>query len=561
MAELRPTSIERKLILRQIEVVREQNGLEDDSRAFMHFFLSSEFDLTASEIEDLITDGAKDRGIDAVLIDEKSDFPVIKLYQFKYHKTQREDLKGFPSGEIDKIITFLLDLFEEKEEISNSCNLLLWQKILQIWECFKKRKFHIEIYLVSNGNELSGEQHARFLSLLSKYNFVSVYQKSFSDIQNISLGRKKDKTVHFLPILGRQYFEKSDGNIRGVFATIDSESLIQVISLPTDNSMIDKNLFDENIRVYLGSGNSVNASIIKSALSDENSLFWYLNNGVTMVCESFSYQSGKINPVIEIQNLQIVNGAQTSHALFEAFQLNPEAVRNVLILVKIFETKINGLSNKVAISTNSQTRINNRDLMSNNIIQINYESLLSSYGFYYERKKNQHSDKPLSLRIDALRLGQVILAFRLRQPERAKTMSDKIFGDLFDEIFNQNFDARYLLNMWRLNTEIESIRGEVLKEIRFGVKRTKRSRSNDFITYGQYHVLYIVSVLIEKNNISFDSIIENVNLHNLIDESMTIIRDALNQKTELAFYNYFRDARSKELIYERAVLKQLPLPF
>ena len=47
--------------------------------------------------------------------------------------------------------------------------------------------------------------------------------------------------------------------------------------------------------------------------------FFYYNNGITVTCSHFEYPKQVRNPIINLENLQIVNGSQTIHALFEAF--------------------------------------------------------------------------------------------------------------------------------------------------------------------------------------------------------------------------------------------------
>lgn len=554
-----PTPLDLSVVARRIASIRAVNQLSDNTKALAHFFLGSRHDLTSSDINDLITDGSDDRGVDAVLIDQKENGAYIRLYQFKHHESERALEKNFPSSETDKILSFLNDLFDRNNNLKKSCNPLLWQKILEIWEIYDNHRNGypiIEIHFVSNGLPLKDSQRERIISSLSKYNFVDFYETPFSGLMELIVGRKRRQQTHKLKVVDKQIFERSDGNIRGVIATIEAETLLSVIAADQEKTRINHELFDDNIRVYLGSDNPVNDDIIVSAISDENSLFWYLNNGVTIVCDSFRYPANFRSPTIEVDNLQIVNGAQTSYALFEAYNRNPEAIRNVLVLAKIYEPRMDGLAHKVAIATNSQTRIQNRDLMSNHAIQKKVEAAFSSMGYYYERKKNQHSDKPLHLRIDALRLGQVVLAYHLRLPERAKTESDKIFGNLYEEIFSPHHDAEYLMFMYRVYMKIERLREQVVQRGRANNFRLVGEPDNTFLVYGQYHILFLVAVLLEKRQMKSPS---EEQIDSIIDEAISIVRDRVGTKNEVAFYSYFRNPRTKDRLYESAWVQQLSL--
>ena len=65
----------------------------------------------------------------------------------------------------------------------------------------------------------------------------------------------------------------------------------------------------------------------------------HLKIDATFNCDSFSYAIGKRTPIVELVNTQIVNGGQTSNALFEASQIASEKLKDVLVLVRIIETK------------------------------------------------------------------------------------------------------------------------------------------------------------------------------------------------------------------------------
>ena len=58
-----------------------------------------------------------------------------------------------------------------------------------------------------------------------------------------------------------------------------------------------------------------------------------------MTCDTFGYQPGKLSPKIALTNVQIVNGGQTSNALFEAYKKDPSKVQDVLVLCRIYETR------------------------------------------------------------------------------------------------------------------------------------------------------------------------------------------------------------------------------
>lgn len=116
------------------------------------------------------------------------------------------------------------------------------------------------------------------------------------------------------------------------------------------------------------------------------------------------------NSPIALKAPQIVNGSQTSHALFEASKVDFDTLKKVRLLVKIIETKDKTLYAKIAEATNSQTPIRSRDLRSNDPVLIRLESALLSSGWHLDRKRDQHFEVSEEKRIDALKLGQIWLA-------------------------------------------------------------------------------------------------------------------------------------------------------
>ncbi|WP_408539176.1 AIPR family protein, partial [Salmonella enterica] len=143
--------------------------------------------------------------------------------------------------------------------------------------------------------------------------------------------------------------------IRGLICTVEASEIVRIITNPENPKEVRKEIFNDNVRVYLSRTNKINRRIIETALSDRSPLFWYLNNGITVTCDSFSYIKGKRAPLVELKNIQIVNGGQTSNALFEASLNSEERLEDVLILVRIIETKSQPVSLAIAESTNSQT--------------------------------------------------------------------------------------------------------------------------------------------------------------------------------------------------------------
>jgi hypothetical protein len=405
-----PTLIDFSQLHTRVNAYKGIYGCDTLSEAFAYVMLEALLNVTPEDIEDAITDGGHDRGIDAVYVDDRDGKNVIHLFQFKYINDFAKVGNNFPSNEIDKVLSALADILSKKDTLQSEVNPLLWNKITEIWAAFEKPTTPtIEIHFCGNMAPLVGGERDRLVGALRPYRYVDFHEHTIDTIPTRLIERKTRRVDRTIRFVDNQYFERVDGNIRGVIATIEASELVKVIEDPENPGHVLADIFDDNVRVYLGSKNRINSSIMGSALSETNALFWYLNNGLTITCETLDYLPRARSPNVNLKNVQIVNGGQTSNSLFEAWKQNPERVKDVLLLARIYETRQQNITSEVAESTNSQTPVKSRDLRSNDSVQKKLEESLVDLGYFYERKARQHANQPGERRIDALAAGQAYL--------------------------------------------------------------------------------------------------------------------------------------------------------
>ena len=311
-----------------------------------------------------------------------------------------------------------------------------------------------------------------------------------------------------------------------------------------------RDIFNDNVRIYLTKENRINKKIHAAALSNKNAEFWYLNNGITLTCDSFSYQPGTRAPIVTLENIQIVNGGQTSHALFEAHQEAPSKLQNVLVLARVYETKSQTITAAIAEATNNQTPINTRDLRSNDEVQKKLEESFLDQGLFYERKFRQHAEKPRRNRIDALSASQIFLAYSLGYPEVAKKDRARVFGDLYDSIFNDKITTEKLLSPMRIFSEIEIQKRELHRKI-------KKGDSFDvdlmFLIDGAYHILYAVAELCESKNVSpLDETKAKAEIPQALNIVKELVKTEMQRDEAYTTNRFFKDAKTKQKI-QRAI--------
>jgi hypothetical protein len=502
--------------------------------------------LSSDEIEDAITDGPDDRGIDAVYVDERDGRNTIHLFQFKHVSSFNKAKNNFPSTEIDKLLSFIADLLNQSPGMGKTCNPILWSKVQEIWDALKNPAPSFEVHFCGNMKELVETHKHRVITALSGYRSFSVNNHSLDSISKLFIDRKQPKIDARLRVVDKNYFERTDGNIRGLIATLEATEIINLITSPKDPSQVRLDVFNDNVRIYLTKTNRINRKIHATAISDKNVEFWYLNNGITITCDSFSYQPGIRAPIVDIKNIQIVNGGQTSNALFEAYKEKPEKLQNVLVLARIYETRTRDITADIAEATNSQTPINTRDLRSNDEVQKKLEESFLDQGLYYERKSRQHQEQMRRKRIDALSAGQIYLAYTLGYPEVAKKDRARVFGDMYESIFNDNITTEKLLIPLRIYSDIEAHKRDLLRKI-------KRSENIDadlmFLMDGAYHVLFAVAELCESKNV--DPLNESkakAEIPRALNIVKELVKNEIKQDTAFTTNRFFKDAKTKTKI-------------
>lgn len=329
-------------------------------------------------------------------------------------------------------------------------------------------------------------------------------------------------------------------------------------------------IFQQNVRYSLGlKSKSINRQILETSTNDTRSIsFWYFNNGITIVCKEINEAtSGK---VINLDNAQIINGAQTTYALYEAYK-NGELKDNVEVLIKTIETDDRNFIESVTLYTNSQNAIRLRDLCSNDEIQLKIQKiLLDSYQYFYERKRGEFDS--LYPTTDAKRKligtdyklkainnensAQSFLAMYLDKPAQAKSEKARIFmkdkAGFYDDIFNKNDDilAEKILMSWKLLKYIEMYKKEYRKEYKLAEELPDNKKIEiykyDFLLHNEYFILNIFKDFLIK--MGFD-------IYGKKNDILEIISKIENNENEIQeFYEIIKN----ELVEYLSELKKRP---
>ncbi len=204
--------------------------------------------------------------------------------------------------------------------------------------------------------------------------------------------------------------------------------------LVTEDGNLRTQVFEENVRSFLGHDNPVNQSISATLASDAASRFPVLNNGITIVCPDVKLQGATLH----LTNYQIVNGCQTSNVLFE----NRHALGDVMVNIKVVKTQHEDVFAELVRATNSQTKVEDTQFLSLRPIIRRVEQYFNTYDgaesrLYLERRDRQYvgQDIPATRIFSLHNAAKCVAAMFCNRPELASRYPKQMYEELTEVIF------------------------------------------------------------------------------------------------------------------------------
>ncbi len=229
-------------------------------------------------------------------------------------------------------------------------------------------------------------------------------------------------------------------NITGIneaYLAVVKASDFVINLLTTEDGNLRTQVFEENVRSYLGLDNAVNQSIAATLASSAASRFPVLNNGITIVSPDVQLQGNTFH----LTNFQIVNGCQTSNILFE----NRTSLGDVMVNIKIVETQLEDVFSELVRATNSQTKVEDTQFLSLRPIVRKVEQYFNTYEgaegrLYLERRDRQYVGQDIpNTRIFSLHnAAKCVAAMLCRRPELAYRYPKTMYEELTEVIFSDD---------------------------------------------------------------------------------------------------------------------------
>ena len=305
------------------------------------------------------------------------------------------------------------------------------------------------------------------------------------ELKNLSY-RKPEYSIDLVLKDSPLTLEFGDNNI-GYIALVSLKNYYNFI---VENGNLQKHIFDSNVRDYQNK-TTVNKEIEDTITNDNNTDFWWLNNGITIIAGKDSTQIGK---KLSLKNVQIVNGLQTSYSIYNTLKnikTNEfEDARSLFVKIIICDQK--DVIDRIIRATNSQNPIPSGVLRATDTTQRDIEQYFLSKGYYYDRRKNYYRNlgKPRNKIISINLLSQCIVSLVLPEKNPSRARSNPTILIKTDEDYNSLFrgdcDFQVYLNavliflkvdkeLKKLSSEKEFIEdsklGKIIKLFKFHISR------------------------------------------------------------------------------------------
>ncbi|MGH3195171.1 MAG: AIPR family protein [Streptosporangiaceae bacterium] len=223
-----------------------------------------------------------------------------------------------------------------------------------------------------------------------------------------------------------------------------------------ENGRLRRHLFEWNVRDYQGNV-EVNKGIRKSLTSSDSPEFWWLNNGVTILCSDAT----SVGKAYSLTNIQIVNGLQTSHEIYETLRnyRTPET-ENKMLLVRVIVTADAPTRDEVIRATNRQTAVTDASLRATDEVQRQIENYFLTKGWYYDRRKNfyKNDGKDISKIVGIPFLGAALTAMGLGRPDKSRGKPSSLLknNDDYKQVFSPSIDLEIYLWAAKLQRRVDA---------------------------------------------------------------------------------------------------------
>lgn len=494
----------------------------NDGQRFVAWYLRNIHNLDEIQTKDCITDGADDKQIDAIYIDETCS--TIYIIQGKFIGS--ESINAEPLREVLSSWTQLKDLVKLQESANNK----LKQKLSDVADSLQDDyDICFELITTSALTESANRDLAIFQEELSNSEDLSA---TLNLVDNEELIRRYDMALdkenpfikHTVRLSQQKYLKLQLGDTNVVLAALP---LSECIKFP---GIKDGTLFKKNVRQSLGLSNQVNKGI-KQTIYHNGSDFFFFHNGITAICSEMEIKDDELS----LKGLSVVNGCQSLNTILSCSEKVKESSGSY-IMFRFYEIPEKNRADKISISTNSQSAVKPRDLRSNDkkVLSLKkaYEQKYTNGYMVTKRGEKAPANKDENYVIDLSDLGKYLIAWQSQRPNISYSEA-KIFDKYFEQLFRKDYSPE---KVQALNELSHLVFKRWVKENPLGLNESLLAMRS----YAPYHHMYAVSLCFCVSNNITEAVpnpykaIEKAKRENILELIIDMAGTCLNSALEAA---------------------------
>lgn len=454
----------------EIEAGKSSTEVKNATNEILYMAMSASLVMDYSEdgffenfvITDKSISGRSELQIDAYALIETESSKVKQLHIFQY-KLYANDSKSASPVELLNFATFVNNNFVHPEFLEKPSDNEVVAEIKTKCDEFLKgrrdRRIIVYCHYINNATGIYRNNEKEINNVLARFNAdrqllgFSIQVYGVKEILELVREGKIQVGSESLELVNEgMYSYRLEDNSKRESLGLPKKVIVGMCNvnefIRLQNKYHHNQLYAENIRLYLGDRGNVNKDIIATITSSESLWFPYMNNGISIICDSLAIgntNAAKHVQTFTLENMQIINGCQTVNALYSAKygENTRDNFRPANVMVRIYEINPSQTDFKMNIikATNNQNSVKSYSLMANDPIQIRIAEVLRKFNIIYDRKgegKNIQGNQMI------IRMVNVALAYRavylfMARSLRSGLGKSRVFQKAeYDKIFNGN---------------------------------------------------------------------------------------------------------------------------
>ena len=503
-----------------------QQNFPNDGQCFVAWYLRNIHLRDPIQTSDDITDGADDKQIDAVFVDD--DKATIFVIQGKFIGTSSVDAE--PLREVLSAWIQMRDLVRLQEVGNNK----LKQKLSEVARAIEDEyEVCFELITTAGLTDSAQKDLATFQEQLAELSakdefpatLVLVNEDEIRRRYDIAIQRENPSLSHSLDLGACQTLSMKIAGTQVVIAVVP---LSECIKFP---GIKDGTLFQKNVRQSLGLSNAVNKGIKNTIYGDRHRDFFFFHNGITAICNKMEMKDSKLY----LHGISVVNGCQSLNTILSCSE-KVKTLTDTSLLFRFYEIPQRDRADKISINTNSQSAVKPRDLRSNDKRVLNlkrsYEQKFPKGYFVSKRGEVPPADKDKAMVVDLSELGKHLISWHSQRPNVAYSET-KIFDKYFEQLFKREYRSD---NVHALNNWMNQVLKAWTKDNPLGLNETLLVMR----AYAPYHHLYAVSMCFAIANNQADRVPDpdacfvKAQAAGMVDDIVKIAGISLNMALEAA---------------------------